>query len=160
MCARRGRSSSWPAPEKGIDVTTGHCLCGAVTFSYDAEPKWTLNCHCESCRRALSAPMATWISVPRSALRFTAAMPDYYASSTGVRRSFCGKCGSPLTYEHEQLPDEVHVLAGALSDPAAARPQAHIFVAEQLPWFEVADDLPRYAETRADGQPIRRGPRK
>ena len=141
-------------------MITGHCLCGAVEFSYDAEPKWTLNCHCESCRRALSAPMATWISVPRSALRFTAAMPDYYASSTGVRRSFCGKCGSPLTYEHEQLPDEVHVLAGALSDPGAARPQAHIFVAEQLPWFEVADDLPRYEETRADGQPIRRGPRQ
>jgi hypothetical protein len=141
-------------------MTTGHCLCGAVKFSYEAEPKWTLNCHCESCRRATSTAMATWISVPRTALRFSAAMPEYYASSTGVRRSFCGKCGSPLTYEHEQLPDEVHVLAGALSDPGAARPQAHIFVAEQLPWFEAADDLPRYAETRADGPAIGRGPRK
>ena len=141
-------------------MITGHCLCGAVKFSYDAEPKWTLNCHCESCRRATSTAMTTWISVPRTALHFSAAMPEYYASSTGVRRSFCGQCGSPLTYEHEQLPDEVHVLAGALSDPASARPQAHIFVGEQLPWFEAADDLPRYEQTRADGQPIRRGPRQ
>jgi len=141
-------------------MTTGHCLCGSVKFEYQAEPKWTLNCHCESCRRATSTAMTTWISVPRSALRFTAHMPEYYASSSGVRRSFCGQCGSPLTYEHEQLPDEVHVLAGALSDPGAARPQAHIFVAEQLPWFDAADALPRFEQTRKDAKPIGHEPRK
>ena len=141
-------------------MTTGHCLCGAVKFGYDAEPKWTLNCHCESCRRATSSAMTTWISVPKSAFRFTADMPQYYASSAGVRRSFCRQCGSPLTYEHEQLPDEVHVLAGALSDPGTARPQAHIFVADQLPWFDAADELPRYEQTRKDAKPIRHGPRR
>ena len=129
-------------------MTTGHCLCGAVQFSYDAEPKWTLNCHCESCRRAISAPMATWLSIPRAALRFIAALPEYYASSSGVRRGFCGKCGSPLTYENEQIPDEVHIFAGALADCAAVQPQAHVFVAEQLPWFDTADKLPRYQQTR------------
>ena len=67
-------------------MTNGHCLCKAVRFTYDGEPKWTLNCHCESCRRAISAPMATWLSIPRGNLRFTAAMPEYYASSSGVRR--------------------------------------------------------------------------
>jgi len=82
------------------------------------------------------------------------------ASSAGVRRSFCGQCGSPLTYEHEQLPDEIHVLAGALSEPGAARPQAHIFVADQLPWFDCADELPRYEQTRKDAKPIRHGPRR
>jgi hypothetical protein len=141
-------------------MTTGHCLCGAVKFAYEGEPKWTLNCHCESCRRATSSPMTTWISVPRTALRFTAETPEYYASTPGVRRSFCGRCGSPLTYEHEQLPDEVHVLAGALSEPGGARPQAHIFVAEQLPWFDAADELPRYEQTRKDAKPIRHGPRR
>jgi hypothetical protein len=140
-------------------MMTGHCLCGAVKFEYQAEPKWTLNCHCESCRRATSTAMTTWISVPKGALRFTAAMPQYYASSQDVRRGFCGKCGSPLTYEHEQLPDEVHVLAGALTDPGGVRPQAHIFVAEQLPWFDAADELPRYAQTRKDAKPIGHGPR-
>ena len=59
-------------------MTTGHCLCKTVRFTYDGEPKWTLNCHCESCRRAISAPMATWLSIPRAALRFTAdKLPRY-----------------------------------------------------------------------------------
>src|SRR2546430_6940774 len=78
-------------------MTNGHCLCGAVKFSYDAEPKWTLNCHCESCRRATSTAMTTWLSVPRSALRFTAAIPEYYASSTGDRKS------TRLNSSHSQI---------------------------------------------------------
>ena len=141
-------------------VTTGHCLCGAVKFAYDGEPKWTLNCHCESCRRAVSAPMATWISVPADSLRFTATMPTYYASSPGVRRGFCGRCGSPLTYENEKLPGEVHLLAVALASQEAVKPSAHVFVEDQLPWFDAADDLPRYTKTRRNAEPIRRGPRK
>ena len=141
-------------------MTTGHCLCRAIAFVYDAEPRWTLNCHCESCRRATSAPMATWICVPRAAFRYTAGAPSYYASSEGVRRGFCGKCGSPLTYENTKVPDEVHVLAGALDDPNAARPTAHVFSAEQLAWFDAADALPRYAQTRRNGPPVRHGPRQ
>jgi hypothetical protein len=34
-----------------------------------------------------------------------------------------------------------------------------VYVEEQLPWFEVLDDLPRYAQTRREATPIRRGPR-
>ena len=78
----------------------------------------------------------------------TAAIPEYYASSNGVRRSFCRKCGASLTYENEQRPDEIDVLACALADPAAVHPEAHIFVAERLPWFDTADQLPRYQQTR------------
>jgi hypothetical protein len=141
-------------------MTTGHCLCRAIAFAYDAEPRWTLNCHCESCRRATSTPMTTWISVPRAAFRFTAGAPSYYASSEGVRRSFCGKCGSPLTYENSEAPDEVHVLAGALADPNEARPSAHVFTQEQLAWFDVADALPRFVQTRRTGPPVRHGPRR
>jgi hypothetical protein len=32
-----------------------------------------------------------------------------------------------------------------------------VHVEEQVPWFEVLDDLPRYAKTPRDGEPIRRG---
>jgi len=141
-------------------MITGHCLCRAVEFAYDGEPKWTLNCHCESCRRATSSPMATWISVPLSSFRFTSARPSYYASSQGVRRSFCAKCGSPLTYENERIPGEIHILAVALSDAGKVQPTAHLFVEDQLPWFEAADELPRYAKTRRNAEPIRKGPRK
>ena len=141
-------------------MTTGHCLCRAIVFAYDAAPRWTLNCHCETCRRATSSAMTTWICVPREAFRFTRGVPTYYASSPGVRRGFCAECGSPLTYENEQVPDEVHLLAGALDEPNEAQPTAHVFSEEQLAWFETADQLPRYAKTRRQGPALRHGPRK
>ena len=138
----------------------GHCLCKAVRFSYDGEPNWTVHCHCESCRRATSSPMTTWISVPLSNFRFTAGAPTYFNSSAKARRGFCSDCGTPLTYENAALPDEVHIYAASLTDPSAVKPSRHVFTDEQLPWFETADHLPRYATTSQRGtKPIRSTPR-
>jgi hypothetical protein len=105
--------------------------------------------------------MTTWISVPRSAFAFVKGAPRHFCSSPGVKRGFCENCGSPLTYENERLPDEVHVYAASLSDPARVTPRRHVFVSEQLPWFEVFDELPRYATTSRGGVvPIRVGPQQ
>ena len=139
----------------------GRCSCGAVAFEYESgRENWTLHCHCESCRRATSSPMTTWISVPRAAFRFTRGEPRCFASSPGVRRGFCAACGSPLTYENERMPDEIHLLACALADPRGVSASAHLFAGEQLPWFETADPLPRYETVRRNHQPIRHGPRR
>jgi hypothetical protein len=34
--------------------------------------------------------------------------------------------------------------AGGLDHDPGLRPQMHIFVGSKAPWFEIADDLPRY----------------
>jgi hypothetical protein len=41
-------------------------------------------------------------------------MPKVYESSLGIRRSFCGDCGTPLSYEAERLPSEVYDMVGVL----------------------------------------------
>jgi hypothetical protein len=77
----------------------------------------------------------------------------------GVTRSFCCTCGSPLTYESERIPDEVHLYAASLLSPLDVKPSRHVFVEEQLPWLEIADLLPRFAKrSRGGAQPIRYGP--
>src|SRR5215470_11596672 len=139
----------------------GRCLCGSVVFQSTGKPNWTLHCHCESCRRATSSPMTTWISVPRSTFSFSKGSPGYFSSSQGVQRGFCENCGSPLTYESERIADEVHLYAASLLDATAVSPSGHVFAAEQLPWLEVFDDLPRFAATRRGAaSPVRVGPRK
>jgi len=35
----------------------------------------------------------------------------------------------------------------SLAEPASLTPRGHVYVAEQLPWVHLADDLPRYAGT-------------
>src|SRR5262249_57283336 len=88
----RNRVSSRQAMSK----TTGRCLCGAVRYEFEGEPEETLHCHCESCRRHTSSPVATFVMVKASDLRFTKARPKEFASSAGVLRSFCSRCGSPI----------------------------------------------------------------
>ena len=123
-------------------------------------PKGVYWCHCQSCRRHTGAPVSAYAGFEAAKVRFTQGTLTYFSSSPGVRRGFCAKCGSPLTYENEQVPDEVHVLAGALDEPNLARPTAHVFTEDQLAWFDSADQLPRYAKTRRDGPPLRHGPRQ
>lgn len=141
------------------NIVSGRCLCGSTRFRYSGEPNWILHCHCESCRRATSSPMTTWISVPRSVFDISGPRNSYH-SSPGVTRTFCATCGSPLTYESERIPDEVHIYAASLDDPTHLAPTRHVFTNEQLPWFEVDDGLPRYATTSRGGAvPVRTGPR-
>jgi hypothetical protein len=141
-------------------LTTGHCLCGAVRYEFSGPPEWVVHCHCDSCRRQVSSPLATFVGVLKANFRFTAGSSQAYASSPGVSRSFCPICGSPIAYETARLPDEIHLFHGTLDKPAEFVPTAHVFTEEQVPWFEVHDDLPRYARGRRRTNPIGRGPRR
>jgi hypothetical protein len=125
-------------------TTRGRCLCGEVTYEFNGEPKWQAYCHCESCRRNTSSPVAAFFGVSRGAFRFTGKAPATYHSSPGVRRLFCARCGTPIAYETDRRPDEVDLYAASLEDPETYRPQEHVYTAERLPWFDVRDDLPRH----------------
>ena len=40
-----------------VTVRRGSCLCGAVQFEATGDPITMTYCHCESCRRWVSAPV-------------------------------------------------------------------------------------------------------
>jgi hypothetical protein len=141
-----------------VSSLTGHCFCGDVTFEVSSAPLQVAYCHCESCRRTTSSPVTTFLIVRREDFRYTQGTPNVYASSPGVRRSFCGRCGSPMAYESDGRPDHIDLYVCSLGDPSGAKPQAHVHVEEELPCFEILDDLPRYAKTPRDAGPIRHGP--
>jgi hypothetical protein len=150
------------APARG-DVTTsnGRCLCRAIEYAFDGAPKWVMHCHCESCRRAVSSPVATYIGVRLEQFRYLKGEPAYYESSPGVKRYFCSVCGSPIAFVGARWPGEVHLFHGTLSDPQQWPPTGHAHVSEQLPWFELADHLPRYAASASKGaKPLSNGPRR
>ena len=139
---------------------TGRCLCGDIRYEYRGAPVKILHCHCESCRRHTSSPVTTAVCVARDCFRYIGSEPVTYVSSPGVRRTHCGRCGSPMTYQSDRNANQVDILIGTLDDPAAIAPTYHVHVAEQLPWFETADLLPRYARGKSGNEPMRHGPRK
>ena len=141
-----------------LELTTGRCLCGAIRYEFRGAPEWVVHCHCDTCRRQVSSPLATFLGVLKKNFRYVAGTPNAYASSPGVSRSFCPSCGSPIAYEATRLPDEIHLFHGTLDDPGFIAPTAHVFTEEQLPWFEVHDELPRYAKGGRGQTPIGHGP--
>ncbi|MEM7505887.1 MAG: GFA family protein [Pseudomonadota bacterium] len=123
---------------------TGRCLCGAVRFALSGPFNWQGHCHCESCRRATASPMTSFLGVPNAQWRWTGAQPQMYESSPGVRRWFCGRCGSPMAYDADQFPGETHFFAATLDQPENYAPTFHVFAGEQLGWMKLADELPRF----------------
>lgn len=115
---------------------TGHCLCGAVRFEAVGEPKWVEWCHCESCRRVTGSPVTAFAAYPKAAVTFPASTPASFISSPGVRRSFCGRCGSPVAYEGARWPDEIHLHLGLFDVPDLV-PARHGCHEEMLPWLRL-----------------------
>ena len=138
---------------------TGRCLCRTITFEVAASPLTVVYCHCESCRRSTSSPVTTFLIVRKADFAYTGGQPKAFASSPGVTRSFCDRCGSPLAYETTGRPDHIDLYVCSLDDPASVAPLAHVHAQEQLPWFEILDDRPRYLQTPREAGPIRHGPR-
>ena len=105
-------------------------------------------CHCSDCRRAAGAPMVAWFTVPRSDYRVVAGAPTRFASSDRVTRTFCPRCGTSLTFEGDEFPDEVDITTASLDDPEAMPPLDHTRTKTQLSWVRLADGLPAYPDRR------------
>lgn len=118
----------------------GSCLCGTVRFLLDeAEILMMNNCHCSKCRKAtgsafgsfifLSAKDFTWLSGRDNILGFK--------SSPALERAFCKTCGSPVPFATQM--DQVGVPAGILDGDPKVAPEADIFTADKLPWYEIPE---------------------
>ncbi len=115
-----------------------------------AEPLWIAHCHCNSCRRNTGAAFATFVGVSRERFGYESGSPRRYESSAGVWRSFCPDCGTPLTYEADRFPGEVHINIGTLDAPQDFVPTGHVWVEEQLSWMHIDDGLPRHPRSGMD----------
>lgn len=129
----------------------GGCLCGAVRYRLTEPPSSSGLCHCETCRRAGSAPSLPYAGLPLAAFVVTRGAPVAYRSSARVVRTFCGNCGSPLTYFNEDKPDKIDIMTVSLDDPQAFPPTEHVWVSEKLTWEILGDGLPAYAMGEREG---------
>src|SRR5204862_6890615 len=98
-------------------MITGGCYCGKVRFQTNGPVMSRANCHCGNCRRAAGAQAVAWITVPTAQFEFVRAEPRRYLTDTGAYRTFCGDCGTSLTYEHESRPGEIDITTGSLDRP-------------------------------------------
>lgn len=132
-------------------VLSGGCCCGAVRYETSEQVFDLTICHCPTCRRASGAPSVAWFSVAQPEFQVISGTPARFRSSLHVTRTFCAECGTPLTYQHEDTPQEIGVTICSLDDPEALRPQNHTFVHYRLGWDVIGDGLTQYQRSSAEG---------
>lgn len=116
------------------ETRTGRCLCGLVRFETHGTPRFVSNCHCDTCRRASSAPSVTWAGFSDAQVTLSGDTLTGFASSPGVTRFFCGACGSPIAFRGEAWAGETHIPVCAFDAPETMPPQSDHFADEKLPW--------------------------
>ena len=125
---------------------TGRCHCEAVKYSFDGEVSDASCCHCSVCRRLTGSAFGAYGAIIASEFRWSsgAELVSVYELSASVTKTFCLRCGSPLTTIHSREPEIVFVSLGSLDDPRSVDLQYHQFTASQAPWHTIGDRLPKY----------------
>lgn len=150
---RRPRKEGCPTPMTSTTdrpmAFEGGCYCGAVRYRVGGIPSSPTICHCADCRRAAGAPFVGWATFRTADFAYIAGKPAEYRYE-GRGRTFCGRCGTPLTFQTESSPDELDVTIGSLDEPQRVPPRDHTWVADRLPWIHLSDGLPTFPTARPD----------
>jgi hypothetical protein len=73
------------------------------------------------------------------------------ASASEAVRGFCLRCGTQLTFQRDDSPQEIDVTLCSLDTPAGLVPEDHTYTRSRLPWVRLCDGLPTYPTAR-EGQ--------
>ena len=128
----------------------GGCLCRAIRYRIEGQPRRTTNCHCAHCRGSSGAPFLTWIEFDPSEFKIVFGTPSRYESRPQVTRQFCGQCGTQLTYQLADEPDTIDVSACSLDNLETVSPEDHIWCSRMAPWLKFADGLRHYKMGKFD----------
>jgi len=126
----------------------GGCFCGRVRYEVAGIPFDETNCHCSICRRTTGAPFVSWFSVRPSEFRLASGAPVRFRSSAMATRSFCGHCGTQLTFQSDGYPDAIDITTCSLDHPEPVSPRDHTHTSGKLPWVHLSDGLVRYPRAR------------
>jgi len=128
----------------------GGCLCGAVRYRATGQPIRGVICHCSMCRKHSGAPALAFVHFRAGDFAWTRGTPTRFKSSEYAQRGFCCNCGSTLSMHEEILNDRVQIAVGTLDDPSGVRIDDHVWTDQQIPWFRIADDLPRFRQSSSN----------
>ena len=114
---------------------TGGCQCGAIRYSAESLGRASI-CHCRMCQKAFGSFFGPLVHI--KGLKWTRGEPSVFASSNKVQRGFCGKCGTPLTFDY----GSPEIAIGTLDDPELAPPAIVVNPADKLSFVDGLHTLP------------------
>lgn len=116
------------------DGGAGGCLCGGVRYRVTGELRDAVACHCTQCRK-ITGHHAAFSACRNEALILESDKSlVWYESSPGVRRGFCGACGSTLFWD-DLSREYIAVAAGSLDQPSGIKLTKHIFAQDKGDYY-------------------------
>jgi hypothetical protein len=119
---------------------TGGCQCGRIRYEITGPLINPHICHCRMCQRAFGNFFAALVGVKRKSIDWSKGEPEFFQSSSVIKRGFCAKCGTPLTYANDEAA-HISVSIGSLDNPEIAVPEAQYGAEATLPAFDHLHEL-------------------
>jgi len=119
------------------DIAVARCACGAVRIEIDFPAFWAWHDHSEANRRAHGCAHATYVGSWKSRFRVVKGAKSirrFEDKSADAARSFCVKCGTPLTYERWGSPKWVNIPRGIFETRTGREPRYHLAIEEAPEW--------------------------
>ena len=123
----------------------GGCACGAVRYRVRGTPVYAGMCHCDDCRRATGGAYVPWFGATPDNVSVSKGEMAEFSSPAGVRRGFCGTCGSSLTFSGGGY-SLVSLTIASLDDPNRLTPVNSVFEKEKLHWVTPDDGMRHFDE--------------
>ena len=124
----------------------GGCFCGAVRYEITGPLVNQTVCHCLGCKRSSGAGALPWITVKTAGFKVTQGtlaevrsnkFPKATCDGHGGVRTFCSKCGTPISFKGDGRADkEVDITVGSLDNPKDFSPTEDVFAEQRLAWIK------------------------
>jgi hypothetical protein len=144
MDAPKPRKPAKQLRPESVGRAKGRCLCGAVELEIGVPARWAWHDHSEKSRRAHGAAYATYVGSWRSKFRITKgadAVTRFEDPEKRTARSFCSRCGAPLTYERAHSPHMVNVPRALFETRVGREPRYHVAIEELREWAYLGERL-------------------
>tara|TARA_B100000780_G_scaffold272663_1_gene235188 strand:+ start:633 stop:1073 length:441 start_codon:yes stop_codon:yes gene_type:complete len=131
-----------------IQVISGSCLCGQISYKAHAAPLFQTHCHCQDCRKNGGSAFAALVFVPIKSLDWQGETKHYTHiadSGTTMTKHFCPNCGSQMFGTNSSKPDRIHIKVGTMDDASWFQPQCNVFASRRLPSTPVSPDVKDFA---------------
>ena len=126
---------------------TGHCLCGAVTYTINAEPVRMAQCHCKDCQRASGTghmSLAFFNEADVDIQGETASFGVTADSGNTNTRHFCPKCGSRIFGQVSARPGIVGISVGCIDDNEWFSSQVVVYANDRPGWDMTSEEVPNF----------------
>jgi len=125
----------------------GGCLCGAVRFEAEANPRQVVICHCTDCQTHSGSAFRAVVGVRADSVRMKGELKIFEkrADSGAIRRlAFCPECGTPIYGGPAKGEDGLlNFRVGAVRQRDELRPVAQVWCRSSQEWLSGLPDLPR-----------------